>query len=157
MKRIKNEKVLNPFNGVPLEVTYDFIKDADGDPVLDKLGNPKPVKCDLTTAIAIRQFISTGFDPKETTFDDSDHALRILAVLRPFKLLEKALGFEPPKYISLEDAEHKWLIDEYKKRGPKIHGVLTRVYLDAFEDVEKIEVHKDAPESEKPRLVKSGK
>lgn len=138
MKKIINQFINNPFDGKPIQVAYETRKGPDGKVLKDDFGNPEMIRTDLTTALAIRTFISNGFDPKDTLLTDSHSALRVLDVLRPFKLLESALGHEPPKNIALEDAEYDWLVKNVKERGAKLYGILAELYVKAFEDIEKI-------------------
>lgn len=157
VKRIKNATIMNPFNGRPIDVTYDFRRDAAGAFVRDaQTGEPLyPITTPQTTALLIRTFIS-NFPAKDATMDDSHKALRILDAIRPFKLLEAIdADYVAPQAISLEDAEFEWLVAKYKATGAQVHGVAYgALYLKAIEDVVK-----DEPKGkdETPRAEKRGK
>jgi len=156
VKRIKNSTIMNPFSGRPIDVTYDFRRDASGSIIRDeKTGEPLyPVTTPQTTALVIRTLIS-NLPAKDATMDDSHKALRILDALRPFKLLE---AIDPehvaPPVIILEDAEYDWLVAKYKAVGAQVAGVaFAAVYLKAIEDV----VVKAEPSGETPKNEKRGK
>lgn len=138
MKRIKNSTIMNPFSGKPIDVTYDFRRDASGAIIRDeKTGEPlHPITTPQTTALVIRTLIS-NLPAKDATMDDSYKALRILDALRPFKLLEQVDSEHvPPSVIILEDAEYDWLVAKYKSVGTQVAGVaFAAVYLKAIEDI----------------------
>jgi hypothetical protein len=137
MKRINNRAIINPFEDRPFQAAIGVKRGPDGKVVLDEFGNIEHHKRDMTTAHAVRNFLANAFDPKETTMVDSHHCLRILDVLRPFKLMSEAVGLPTPKYITLEDEDYTWFIGKAKDRAPKLYGVLAEVYVKAYEDLDK--------------------
>lgn len=160
MKKIKNQPLVNPFNGNTIEVTIRGASDTD------------TVKRDLSTAMAIHQFLANGFVPQfdangrrqdeALTITDSHHAIRVLDVLRPYKLFDAAMVGDPPKVITFEDADHEWLMRQFEKRGALLYGLMSEVYKDAFAAVEKLEeppkkTTEEEVEAHKPRLVSARK
>lgn len=157
VKKIKNATLANPFNGSIIDVVYDFRRDANGQVIRDeKTGEGLyPITTPQTTALVIRTFIS-NYNPKEVTMDDSHKALRILDVLRPFKLLEKIdSDHVTPATINLEDAEYDWLVAKYKERGTQSHGVFAALYMKAIEDYMKEEER--ATPAKSAKVLSAGK
>ncbi len=163
MKRIKNKAIINPFDNKPIQASYAVKRTPDGKAIKDEFGQPEMLTAPMTTALAIRNFIATGFDPKETSLVDCNHAMRYLDILRPFKLLEAALGFKEPEFVRVEDTDYEWFIKHVKDRATKMYGILAKVYIDAFEDLDKREepakleelsnAHEDSSNGSKPKLV----
>ena len=143
MKRIFNKVILSPFDGKPIMVTYDFEKLPDGKYKMevgpDGKDRPIPKMTEMTTALAIRNFIS-GFDAKEVAITDSYTAMKILDVLRPMRLLEDVMaGVPKDTRIKLEDAEYEWILKGFKEKGTKSFGLLAGLYVNAIEDLDKVE------------------
>ena len=164
MKTLINTKIINPLTDSPLQVNFGFEKDKNGKFILDELKNLISIDYDLTTAVILRSFISSAYPIqagaesklKPPTITDSHHALRILDVLRPFKLLDYKLIGSQPKYIKLEDEDYKWLLEGMKERACSVFGILGEVYINAIENLQTTEEPKKKEEVEnKPRLVKT--
>jgi len=167
MKRIKNDVMRNPYADYnPIKAAYGYEKtaggaviyeqDDEGRPLRDQGGNkvPKQITRDLTTANAIRDFLATGINPqKDFTLEDSHTALRIMDVLRPFKLFDAEFVAEQPKTINIEEHEYEWLLKFMKERTPMRYGVLASVYVKAVENLEMVEVPPKAGKPEDKDLV----
>lgn len=172
MQKIKQKPIVNPFTGLPFEASLDVKRDGNGKVILEKnemgVPSPVPIKVDLTTALAIRQFLaqglaqgrcqSCGADSPPLTITDSHHALRVLDVLKPFRLLDAALDLARPATIDLEDEDAKWLLEKVKAQAARIYGIFAEVYVQALEDVEKKgDLVEEPTNGSKPRLAKAGK
>lgn len=158
MKRIVNDKIVNPFTEQSIMVSFEKkdadgkrvpLKDKSGELVKDQIGGQvyEMEEAPLTTAGAIRIFLSTAFPAqaregatlKPATLIDSDHALQVLAALRPFKLLDQAMIERQPKHVALDEDIYKWLSDAMRERAPSIWGVLAKLYTNAVERLEMVE------------------
>ena len=98
----------------------------------------------MGTAGAIRTFLSAAFtDPKTgastASLEDSHHALRVLDVLAPFKLIHVAFAEKQPKVITLEDADYDWLVKQFKEKAAQVFGITAAVHVKAVENLDKLE------------------
>lgn len=159
LKRIANEKIENPFDGTPFQVSWSATckcgkeqeehheKGAAAACLRYEVAN----KRDMTVADAVRLFLLNAYParPPEGVKEfatpeikDCDHIFSILRVLKSFKLAEVALGKDQPEHLDLERDDHEWLVAGLKARGRFLWGPSTSAYV---RPVEKAVDYEPAP------------
>lgn len=143
MKRIPNERLIDPFTDEPGTLN---VADEAG-----KLVSSDPMTMSVVIRMVIQSFRGGAKNLPQTTIEDGDHGIAVLQALRPFKKMQDYLDLKTPKFIELEEADYKWLKETCKVRLPLIFNIMCNPILKVFDKAEKLAEEKPEAADDKDK------